>query len=196
MARLTGGRPSKLTKRTIETLETAFTIGATYEIAARSAGLSPRVLFKWKNEADAVLTRLDEEQDKADARDKEILLAQARGEAPPEPYTPDLKITSRERLLIQFLQSVREAEALGAMQHLDYLQRAAPGNPQISQWMLMNRHGYGREPTRVEVSGPKGGPIETKGDVDVETVANRISQLLAVAAQRKTSEAPDVSGDE
>lgn len=172
-------------------------IGATYEIAARSAGLSPRVLYKWKNEADAVLTRLDEEQDKADAREKERLLAQARGEPIPEPYQPDLQVTPRERLLIQFLQAVREAEALGAMQHLDYLQRAAPGNPQISQWILANRHGYGRDPTRVEVSGPKGGPIETKGSgLDVETVANRISQLLAVAEQRKTSEAPDVSGDE
>ena len=46
------GRPSKLTEATITKLEQAVLLGATYELAARYAGIGPSTLRAWRAEAE------------------------------------------------------------------------------------------------------------------------------------------------
>jgi hypothetical protein len=46
------GRPSKLTDATITKLEQAILLGATYDLAARYAGIGPSTLRAWRAEAE------------------------------------------------------------------------------------------------------------------------------------------------
>jgi hypothetical protein len=192
------GRPSKLTPKTVEKIKEALMVGATHQIACLSAGIAAGTFYLWIRKAEAVLARLDEESEKANENKAEIEAAKLRGDEPPEPYEPDMEITAHEKDLIKFLHTINEAEAVGALQHLENLKRFSSQDPDISQWILQNRHGYGREQhkQRLEVSGPDGGPIETadtSGLTPEERIA-RLAQLLATAAQRKNNNADDDSG--
>lgn len=176
--RLANGRPAKLSDETIDNIETALMIGATVRIASLSAGISEDTYYLWQRESRKVMDRLDEELTKQEARNDEIEWAKSRGEEPPEPYKPDFGVTKREAMLVKFFKVIQEAEALGAMEHLNYLRQAAPSNPQISQWILDKRYGYGR-PTEIIHKGDPDNPVAYK-DVSELSPEERAARIMAI----------------
>lgn len=194
--RMETGRPDKLTPSVVEDVETYLMLGATHEIAAKAAGISIDTFYKWRRDARELLARLQAEEDKYEQRQIEIAIAEDEGLDPPEPYEPDLSITNFEARKIKFFKVTDEAEAMGAIEHLNYLRQVAPHDPDTSKWILGHRYGYGR-PKQIEISGPGGGPIEqeTTADVDVDALANRLTQILHQAQLRKQGEQDDDGAD-
>lgn len=182
------GRPSRCTNKVIEDLELALMLGATNRIAALSAGISEDTFYKWKREAEAAIWRLDEQQALLDEYETAKQLAEVNGEAPPPEFKPDFSVSNHERQLLKFIRTIGEAEALGAMQHLQNINNAAPGDPSLSQWMLTNRHGYGREPQKIIHAGDKDNPVTFSdvSDMSIEERAARVALILQAAEKRRS----------
>lgn len=185
LQRLPVGRPSLCTNKVIDDIETAVMLGATYKIAALSAGIAEATFYLWKREAEATIFRLDEQQalleEYEEARDR----AGVAGETPPEPFVPDFTVTRHEKQLIKFLHTLHEAEAIGAIGHLDNINRHSSNDPSLSQWILMNRHGYGKA-TEIVHKGDKENPVvfQDVSDMSIEDRAARVALILQTAERR------------
>lgn len=180
------GRPSSLNDNLISELEVAFMVGATIRIACASVGLSEDTFYFWQREANAVRDRLDQERIKEDQRDHEITLAAEVGDPLPEPYIPDLNITPQEAKLLKFLKTIEEAEALGAIGHLNNIQQNSVADPSLSQWILQNRYGYGKTSTQEVIhKGDPDHPLEIKtDDIPIEERAARLALIFQAAEKR------------
>ena len=189
-------RPTKLTPDTLDNITTALNLGGTHEIAANYVGISIDTFYRWKRFGKAIYEKVQAENELELEIKTEIWQANQEGTEPPEPYKPDYKLSPADARYYSFYNAILEAEAQGAVTHLNFLYKAAPHDPQVSQWLLDKRYGYGRE-SRVEHTGVDGGPIQIEdvSDVSYEERAARIMALLHAAAQRQetaeTEDTPD-----
>lgn len=191
------GRPPKLNKKVIEDLEIALMLGATIDIASRQAGISDDAYYLWKRQAEEIETRLTAEQEKLEENERVRTIEAELGEDIPDPYEPDFRVTAHEANLLNFIKTMREAEALGAMEHLQNIQRNAPNDPQLSIWILQNRHGYGHKKTEIVHQGDPNNPIVTKdvSDLSIDERAAKIALIFQAAAKRAESEATQHDDD-
>lgn len=172
-------------------------LGATNRIAALSAGISEDTFYLWKRQAEAAIWRLDEQQALLEEYQSKKQLAEINGDPLPEEFKPDFSVSNHERQLLKFIRTIGEAEALGAMQHLQNINNAAPGDPSLSQWMLTNRHGYGREPQKIIHSGDKENPVAFSdvSDMSLEERAARVALILQAAEKRREESDPPQKSD-
>ena len=189
-------RRPKISEESIENIELALTLGADFEIAARYGGISPRTFYNWRDRADVLQAKLEEEEEIYEVYHAAKKQAKKEGIDPPDPPEAKIKLNKYDKLYLQFLQVIGTAGAVGAIAHLNYLYKAAPHNPNISQWILEKRYpsAFGAQPietkTTMEVTGAGGGPIvsEDISNLTDTEKANRVQQLLLLARDRQTEE--------
>jgi transposase-like protein len=121
-------RPSKFSPSVGALIVEAVSRGATRDVAAEAAGVSPSTLYRWLREA-------------ADVEERAGVLS------------------SSERALVEFLESVKKATAAVEVEALDVIRSAAEGGTwQAAAWLLERRHPerWGR---RARVEPVRGKPI-------------------------------------
>lgn len=167
MTRRRIGRPSKLTKKVVDTLLEGLEVGMTFEGAATRAGISESTRLNWYNKGRDIAEKI-------------------------EAVSEDVELTIEEAQLLDFFRKHDQAVANGQFFHWANLENHAPQEPSISQWILQNRHGIRPPAQRVEMTGADGGPIKTKDEnviSDEERLA-RLAALLDAARTRRTGQAP------
>jgi transposase len=144
------GRPTKLTPEIQETICNAIEIGATREIAAMAAGIDRSTLFNWIKRG----------------RDERKRLAQKGA-----------RLRKREKPFLDFLDSLEFSEAGGEVKHIETIAgEGATG----SKWILSRRHPERwAQVSKSQISGPDGGPVETKDVSDIPDAA-RLAALAAL----------------
>lgn len=80
------------------------------------------------------------------------------------------------------------AEGLAEVHRTAFVQ-AREGNPAMIQLILKTRGGWRETPQSVELSGPDGGPIETKTKVDLSDLTSSERDALRSIIERRASEA-------
>jgi transposase len=132
------GRPTKLTPERQRKIIQALSVGATYDLASKFAGISYMSFNNWRQRGEAEIKR----------REGNV--------------KPDTKQWIKEQPFVDFFYAVKEAEGAAAVKWLAKIEAAANEQWQAAAWKLERRYPgeYGR--TRVEHSGPNNGPIEYK----------------------------------
>ena len=182
-------RPPKLTEDIIDEIETALNIGASVEMAVNYAGVMVRTFYNWQKRGRELYAELEAEEALHEAYAEAKRLAK-KDETITVPEKPKKRrtLTKYEKLYLQLFHVIETAKAVGGIQHLDYLRKLAPNNPNVSMWFLEKRYPevFGRK-ERIELTGKDGGPIETDDltEVPLADRAQRARQLLLLAAQRK-----------
>lgn len=122
-------RPTSLTPDTQARVVEAIKQGATYELAAKFAGISYDTFNNWRKRGRAELERLQ---------------------------NPNTKPRDKEARYVQFFEAVEKAEGDATVHWLAIIQKAAfGGNWQAAAWKLERRYyrAYGRQAHTVEHEG-------------------------------------------
>jgi len=159
-----GGRPTKLTPKVHKIIMEGLEVGMTYDGAATRAGITERTRQNWYNRGEDVYYRLEA------AGDEEVDLS------------PD------DTLYLRFFLGHNEAVAQGQFSHWVNLENHAPNRPDISQWILQNRHGIRPPAQRHEITGADGGAIEVN-ELSADERLARIVLLLDAARSRRDGQA-------
>jgi hypothetical protein len=149
---MTMGRPTKLTPDIHRAIVTALEAGNYQDDSAAYAGVSTSALYNWM----------------------------ARGRAERERVEAGEKPRKAEAIFVEFVDAVESARAKAAVRHVANIAKAAnEGAWQASAWYLERSYPqkWGRL-NRTEISGPDGGPIETR--VDLEALDEKLSALLGL----------------
>lgn len=145
-------RPTKLTKELQQKIISALTAGNYQDTAAAYAGISTSCFYNW-------LERGKKERDRL-----------AAGE----------KAKKTEQIFLEFVDAIESARAQAEVRSVALIQKAAnDGTWQAAAWYLERSHPqrWGRL-NRTEISGPEGGPIETK--IDIEALDAKIEAFLGL----------------
>ena len=128
------GRKTKFTKKTIEAIVTAVSIGASWADAARAALVSDETIANWRKEGEA---------------------ARALAES-------GVKLDADARAKLDFLEQLEQAEAQCAIDMQILVYNSATKNPDDAKWWLERRRSeqFRPPPVRGEVGGKDGGPLE------------------------------------
>ena len=146
------GRPTKLTPDIHRAIVTALEAGNYQDDSAAYAGVSTSALYNW-------LARGRVERERIEAGDKP---------------------RKAETIFVDFLDAVESARAKAAVRHVANIAKAAnDGVWQASAWYLERSYPqkWGRL-NRTEISGPDGGPIEAR--VDLEALDDKLTALLGL----------------
>ena len=138
------GRPTKLNDKTKKKIAQAIQLGATYELAAKYAGITYNTLNEWRKRGES----------EAERRDKGA--------------KEGTKQWVSETPFFDLYEAIKEAEGLAAFNWLAQIEKAAmDGAWQAAAWKLERRYieQYGRQ--RIEHTGADGGAIETKATVTI-----------------------------
>lgn len=127
------GRNTKLTEEAIEDFCGAIGIGATIKAACANANITFQTYRNWQ------------------IRGEEARAKRDNGE----------KITKDERLPLEFLESVEEAQAMALLNWQNTIEKAARVDPAWAWKMLQVRapEDYAVAPQRIEHTGEGGGPV-------------------------------------
>jgi transposase len=146
------GRPTKLTPEIHRAIVTALEAGNYQDDSAAYAGVSTSALYNW-------LARGRTERERIEA-----------GEKP----------RKAETVFVDFLDAVESARAKAAVRHVANIAKAAnEGVWQASAWYLERSYPqkWGRL-NRTEISGPDGGPIEAR--IDLDALDDKLTKLLGL----------------
>lgn len=124
------GRRRKLTRKVIDDVAAALSIGATQKIAAGYAGIAERTLYDWRTTGEAEVARMD-----------------ADPGARPDPD---------KALYVQFVQSMTEALASAAIKWLQVVDNSARSDPEWAWRMLQAKYPEYREQKSVDVTSGGG----------------------------------------
>lgn len=149
-----------MTQEVLDKLFEGLQVGMTYEGASTRAGISDATRLLWYTTGKAIADRVE-----------------AAGE--------DVELTADEDKYLKFFRKHDEAIAEGQYFHWVNLENHSPTRPDVSQWILQNRHGIRPPAQRHEITGADGGPIETKDAVGTEERTARIIELLDAARARR-----------
>lgn len=132
--------------------------------AARLAGISPSVFYKWKAIGNA-------ESEKRETWDE--LDSKERSSTPKE-NRPNAKLD----VYVEFVEAIERARLFFKQEAVSHL-RSASANGSVSASIFLLERGwpdeYGKQNTKVELSGPNGGPVRqevTVSDADLLKLAN------------------------
>ena len=127
------GRKTKFTKKTIEAIVTAVSIGASWADAARAALVSDETIANWRKEGEA---------------------ARALAES-------GVKLDADARAKLDFLEQLEQAEAQCAIDMQMLVYNSATKNPDDAKWWLERRRPEQFRPPAVrgELVGKDGGPV-------------------------------------
>ena len=146
------GRPTKLTKEIQQKIISALTAGNYQDTASAYAGISTSCFYNW-------LERGKKERDRLIAGEK---------------------AKKAEEIFVEFVDAIESARAQAEVRSVALIQKAAnDGTWQAAAWYLERSHPqrWGRI-NRTEISGPDGGPIETK--IDIEALDAKIEAFLGL----------------
>jgi len=146
------GRPTKLTPEIHRAIVTALEAGNYQDDSAAYAGVSRSALYNW-------LDRGRTERERIEA-----------GEKP----------RKAETIFVDFLDAVESARAKAAVRHVANIAKAAnDGVWQASAWYLERSYPqkWGRL-NRTEISGPDGGPIDAR--IDLDALDDKLTALLGL----------------
>ena len=144
------GRKTLLNDKRLKAITTMLRAGAYVDDACQSVGISDRTFYNWAN----------------------------RGRVQEERIEAGLEIEPDEEPFLQFLRSIREADAEGIIGHLMNIDNAAKnGTWQASAWILERKQPkkWGRY-DRTEITGPEGGPIQI--NVSTEELERKVTRIL------------------
>lgn len=138
------GNGTKMTPDAIKRIADALSMGATYELAARYAGMVPRTIVKWKTRGEDVRWELEQ--------------------------NPRKRLNAADLIALDLVNAMAEAESRAAMRWLAAIERAAedPRNWTAAAWKLERRwpEFYGRR--AVEISGRNGDAVQSETTVNVK----------------------------
>lgn len=146
------GRPTKLTDEIQQKILQALAAGNYQDTAAAYAGISTSTFYNWLE------------------RGKTERIRVAAGEKPKK----------TEEIFVEFVDAIESARAQAEVRSVALIQKAAnDGTWQAAAWYLERSHPqrWGRL-NRTEISGPEGGPIETK--IDIEALDAKIEEFLGL----------------
>jgi transposase len=142
-----GGAPTKLSERTKAVILEAIEKGATYELAAASAGISYGTFNNWMKRGLAY----------------ELVIEDAN---------PDAMIDDEENEFYDFYLAVKHSESVAALKWLGNIDIAAnEGHWQAAAWKLERRYPQQYGKTVQEIQGKDGGPINIK-NIDVTKLSD------------------------
>lgn len=133
-------RPTKLSQQLQATIVEQIKAGNYIETAAAYAGINKSTLYDWLKRGGRELQRLAQ--------------------------NPRAKIKKSEAPFVEFSNAVEQAQAFAESRDVVLIANAAKTDWRAAAWRLERKFPkkWGRQ-ERVEVSGPEGGPIETKPDL-------------------------------
>ena len=144
------GRPTKLTDEIQQKILQALAAGNYQDTAAAYAGISTSTFYNWLERGKTERVRI------------------SAGEKPKKTEEP----------YVEFVDAIESARAQAEVRSVALIQKAAnDGTWQAAAWYLERSHPqrWGRL-NRTEISGPEGGPIETK--IDIEALDAKIEEFL------------------
>ncbi len=165
----------KLTFETIKALCDNLSIGVPIKQAANVAGISEKTYYNWRTEGMYIWNRT---QDRIDKGEKI------------EDIVPSLE--ERDQLILQFLQSVKKANAVAVAYHTQIIHKAGKKSWQASAWYLERRHPneFGRHDYR---NHP---PLNNQGNhaeavsrdvIDDESLLNAMRGFIEASKSTNTS---------
>lgn len=146
------GRPTKLTPEIHRAIVTALEAGNYQDASAAYAGVSAAAFYRWMERGREERARIE------------------TGEKP----------RKAEVVFVEFCEAVESARAKAEVRHVANIAKSAnDGVWQASAWYLERSYPqkWGRL-NRTEISGPDGGPIEAR--VDIEALDAKLSALLGL----------------
>lgn len=178
-----GGRKSKLTPETHDTIVKAVRAGATFENAAQAAGIDESTLYKWLREAErneAPDWKIQFHQDLYRARAEVEVRVVAASVMKSAIGGYELERTTITKPDGTVEERVKYAPADGRV-GLDFLARRDP-----ARWARRNA---------VEVSGPGGGPVQVQA-ATIQDLSVRLHEELAALAVENAVDAEVLYEDE
>jgi hypothetical protein len=161
-------RPTKLTSHLADDIATRLRSGVPRVMAAESLGIHRDAFHNWMQLG---LAARECEKDGCDAVHHGPVADGINGDATVS--------------YADFADMVMRAEADAVVLNVGYVQTAAKRDPRSAQWWLERRHpGLFKQPERVELSGPGGGPIEVQGEArdrlggKIEAIARRLLEQV------------------
>lgn len=158
------GRLTKLTPKVHKIIMEGLEVGMTYDGASTRAGITERTRQNWYNRGEAVYYRLEKEENE------------------------EVDLSPDDEIYLRFFLGHNEAVAKGQFSHWVNLENHAPQRPDISQWILQNRHGIRPPAQRHEITGADGGAIEVN-ELSADERLARIVLLLDAARSRRDGQA-------
>jgi len=190
------GRPSALTDRTAETIIAAILRGTHINTACHLAGVGTTTFYRWMEKADRVDYAIDQGQpyDKADLhyRDFRDAMLDARAQAADRMVDVVQRAAVGGYVVDEHValdgngNVVRNDDGTVVMER----KFASPdGRLALAYLKVAQPAEWGGNPSRVELSGPSGGPMQVEsGEPDGDTVSRLASRLKAAMDQRAAEE--------
>jgi hypothetical protein len=134
------GLKAKLSEELITTVMSEISEGCSYVNACQMSGLDESTFHKWKKEGDLLLKQLEDNENNGESK---------------------TALTKREKILVQFVQSLVLARATGISRNVRRINNAADYHWKAAAWLLerMDPENFGRKDKRElvhtgDISGP------------------------------------------
>lgn len=164
---------SELSEEVIESIIQKISDGIPYLYACEASGIEESTFYRWRKEAEGIQKRIS---DSRDSSEKEEVLSK------------------REKLLIQFIKSLKEARAKAIARNVTIINTAAKDQWQAAAWWLerMAHEDFGRKDKHeLAHTGNVSGTLTLAArDIEKMSLDERIEYARALRAKMNLIEAP------
>lgn len=207
LTRRTGGRPTSLTPHTADTIIRTIREGNHASTACALAGINQATFYRWMQRAEAAEYALEHGKpyDHADDIYREFRKGVLRARARAAEVMVDVvhraavggELVSEEPALDGSGNPIRDEDGRVVMKRV---WSQPDGRLALSYLKVAQPAEWGGGPSRLELSGPGGGPVETSGSVEPEAdavgrLASRLALTMKARADEEAEAAAAAEGD-